>query len=58
MPELDTEGLQRAVDEAIPKRNAGQRAVLDADEIVMCRRYCVEAVNLSRRDNIRRNLPF
>ncbi len=30
MPELDTERLRRAVDEAIPKLNAGQRAVFDA----------------------------
>ncbi len=30
VPELDTERLRRAVDEAIPKLNAGQRAVFDA----------------------------
>ncbi len=30
VPELDSERLRRAVDEAIPKFNAGQRAVFDA----------------------------
>ncbi len=28
------------------------------DEIAMCNRYCVEAVDRSLRDIIRRNLPF
>ncbi len=30
VPELDSERLRRAVDESIPKLNAGQRAVFDA----------------------------
>ncbi len=34
VPELDTERLRRAVDEAILKLNAGQRAVFDA--VVFC----------------------
>ncbi len=31
---------------------------LSWDEIVMCHRYCIEAVDRSLRDNTRRNVPF
>ncbi len=43
-PELDTESLRRAVDEAIPKLNAGQRAVFDA--VVGCILPGVSSSNL------------
>ncbi len=44
VPELDAERLRRAVDEAIPKLNAGQRAVLDA--VVGCILPGVSSSNL------------
>ncbi len=44
VPELDTDRLRRAVDESIPKLNAGQRAVFDA--VVGCILPGVSSSNL------------
>ncbi len=57
VPELDTARLRRAVDEAIPKLNAGQRAVFD--DVVGCILPVVSSSNLEAlsRTTVHHKMP-